>query len=71
MATANSGPGSWYLQRLAMRDAVQLGAIEAVDVADIAMTCGTNRAIDTQKAAIFMVASVSSGNECVQNWEKY
>jgi hypothetical protein len=54
-----------------MRDAVQLGAVEAVDVADIAMTCGTNRAIDTQKAAIFMVASVSSGNECVQNWEKY
>lgn len=50
-----------------MREAVQLGAAaaEVVDVADIAMDSvrtaragGTNRAIETQKGAIFMVASV-------------
>lgn len=43
---------------------VQLGAaaVEVVDVADIAMDSararGTNRAIETQKGAVFMVASV-------------
>jgi hypothetical protein len=50
-----------------MREDVQLGAaaVEVVDVADIAMDSvrtararGTNRAIETQKGAIFMVASV-------------
>lgn len=52
-----------------IREAVQLGAaaveVEVVDVADAAMDSvrtararGTNRAIETQKGAIFMVASV-------------
>lgn len=50
-----------------MREAVQLGvaAVEVVDVADVAMdsvrtarACGTNRATETQKEVIFMVASV-------------
>lgn len=50
-----------------MREDVQLGAaaVGVVDVADIAMDSvrsararGTNRAIETQKGAIFMVASV-------------
>jgi hypothetical protein len=48
-----------------MRDAVQLAvaavevAVEVVDVADIARARGTNRAIEAQKGAVFiMVASV-------------
>jgi hypothetical protein len=50
-----------------MREEVQLGAVavEVVDVADIALdsvrsarACGTKRATETQKRAIFMVASV-------------
>jgi hypothetical protein len=50
-----------------MGEAVQLGAaaVEVVDVAEFAMdsvrtarTRGTNRAIETQKGAVFMVASV-------------
>jgi hypothetical protein len=52
-----------------MREDVQLGAaaVEVVSVADIAVDSvrtararGTNRAIETQKGAIFMVASVDS-----------
>lgn len=50
-----------------MREAVQLGAaaVEVVDVADVAVDSartararGTNRAMETQKGAVFMVASV-------------
>jgi hypothetical protein len=50
-----------------MREAVQLGAaaVEVVDVADIVLDSvrsararGTNRAIEAQKGAIFIVASV-------------
>jgi len=46
-----------------MREDVQLDAVAVeVDVADVAMdsvrTAGTNRATETQKGAIFMVASV-------------
>lgn len=53
-----------------MREAVQLGAVavEVVGVADIvvdsvraARACGTNRAMETQKGAIFKVATVSEG----------
>lgn len=51
------------------RDAVQLGA-EAVDVADVATDSagsararGSNRAIEAQKGAIFMAASVSKVSE--------
>jgi hypothetical protein len=50
-----------------MREAVQLGAaaVEVVDVADAAVDSartagarGPNRAMETQKGAVFMVASV-------------
>lgn len=61
-----------------MREAVQLGAaavevvIEAGIVAGSARTPrapGTNRMMEPRKGAIFMVARVGGGNECVQNWE--
>lgn len=68
-----------------MMEDVQLGAaaVEIVNVADIAMDSartararGTNRAIETHKGAIFMVASVGKGvgkeiPKFVQTWEKY
>lgn len=62
-----------------MSEAVQVGAaaveVVVVDVADIAMARGINRATEAQKAAIFMVASVGEksikSNEHVRQWEKY
>jgi hypothetical protein len=52
-----------------MREAVQVAAAavdvaDVVDVADIAMARGTSRAIEVQKAAIFMVARV--GKEIIK-----
>jgi hypothetical protein len=46
-----------------MREDVQVGAaaVEVVDVAEAARACGTNRAMETQKGVIFMVAGVGWG----------
>lgn len=40
---------------------VGAAAVEVVDVAEAARACGTNRAMETQKGVIFMVAGVGWG----------
>jgi hypothetical protein len=46
-----------------MREDVQVGAaaVEEVDVEETARACGTDRAMETQKGVIFMVAGVGWG----------
>jgi hypothetical protein len=53
-----------------MREDVQVG-VAAVEVVETARACGTNRAIEAQKGANFMVAIVGKETNGSKTGEKY